>query len=335
MNKRVVISSGDYNGIGPEVLLKTLQNDSLEEITPIILSTSEVVDFYIDELSIDLEYYHAAEIKDIADGQINLLESYGDVRPTVNPGTFTRQSGKCSMLAVEKGLELCKNDQADALVTAPISKEAVNLAGYNIPGHTEFLAEHTGTEDFMMMLVHDKLRVGLATVHIPVAEISQQISEASVTKYISIMHQTLQRDFSISSPEIAVLGLNPHAGDGGIIGTEELDIILPALEAMREEGLNVSGPHPADGFFGNRKYEQFDGILAMYHDQGLIPFKTLSFGAGVNFTAGLPIIRTSPDHGTAFDIAGKNKANPSSFKEAFALAVKLAENRKKEAVRND
>lgn len=333
MNKRICISSGDYNGIGPEVVLKTLQLYSLEDITPIILSTSKVFDYYNDLLSAKISYHHTETINDLEDGKINLLESYGDHQPFVEPGAFTKQSGKCSMLAVEKGIQLCKNGHADALVTAPMSKEAVNLAGYHIPGHTEFLAEQTGTDDFMMMLVHDELRVGLATVHIPVSEVPQQLSKGSVSKYIRIMHQTLQRDFNIPIPNIAVLGLNPHAGDGGIIGTEEQDFIAPALEQMRAEDINVSGPHPADGFFGNQKYEEYDAILAMYHDQGLIPFKTLSFGAGVNFTAGLPIIRTSPDHGTAFDIAGKNKANPSSFEEAFSLAIELAKNRKKEAVK--
>jgi 4-hydroxythreonine-4-phosphate dehydrogenase len=184
----------------------------------------------------------------------------------------------------------------------------------------------------MMMLVNEGLRVGLASVHIPIAKVAKQLSKEKVLKYISVMHQSLQRDFNIGKPKIAVLGLNPHAGDGGIIGTEEIDFIAPALEQARSEDKNVTGPHPADGFFGNRKYENYDGILAMYHDQGLIPFKTLSFGSGVNFTAGLPIIRTSPDHGTAFDIAGKNQADTSSFSQAFSLAVRLSQNRKKEEV---
>lgn len=328
MSKHIAISSGDFNGIGPEVILKTLQSYNLDDITPIILSTSSVIDYYTDTLRSDLSYHHICTIEEAEKGAINLLESYGDETISVDPGAFTKQSGRCSMLAVEKGIELCKSQQADALVTAPISKEAVNLAGYHIPGHTEFLAEKTGTDDFMMMLVHDKLRVGLVSVHIPIAEVQKHISKNAVTKYIGIMHRALKRDFNIASPKIAVLGLNPHAGDGGVIGSEEQEIIHPALEQAQSSGIDVTGPHPADGFFGTRKYEHSDGILAMYHDQGLIPFKTLSFGAGVNFTAGLPIIRTSPDHGTAFDIAGQNKANPSSFKEAFKLAAKLAENRK-------
>ncbi len=332
MNYRIAISSGDLNGIGPEVILKTLASESLANITPIILSSADVIDFYCQNLSFDITFRHAHAIDDIEDGQINILESYNNESPSVEPGALTKTSGKCAMLAVERGIELCKSDQADALVTAPISKEAVNLAGYQIPGHTEFLAEHTSTQNFMMMLVNDNLRVGLASVHIPLAKVPEQISKQKLLNYISVMSESLQQDFNIAEPNIAVLGLNPHAGDGGIIGMEEIEIIAPAIEEAQSNGQNVSGPHPADGFFGNRKYKDYDGILAMYHDQGLVPFKTLSFGAGVNFTAGLPIIRTSPDHGTAFDIAGQNKANPSSFTEAFLLAVELAKNRKKEVV---
>lgn len=331
MSIRLAISSGDYNGIGPEVIIKTLQSRDLEGITSIILSSAKVIDFYLDTLDEHLEYRSIQSMDEVTDGAIYVLETYGDEDEPVKPGGFTRQSGNCAMLAVEQGIELCKNGKADALVTAPISKEAVNLAGYQIPGHTEFLAERTETDDFMMMLVHDKLRVGLVSVHVPLAEVPKHISTAAVSKYITVMHRSLQRDFDIAAPEIAVLGLNPHAGDGGIIGSEEKELIAPALERARAQGKTVTGPHPADGFFGTRKYEQCDGILAMYHDQGLIPFKTLSFGAGVNFTAGLPIIRTSPDHGTAFDIAGTNQANPSSFREAFDLAARLAKNRKQKA----
>lgn len=333
MKKRIAISIGDVNGIGPEIVIKSLLQQSLNNVTPIILSSKNVLDWWIDNLNQRLDYNHIHSIEDVAVGQINLLESYGNKEVTVAPGTLTKQSGQCAMLSVEKGIALCNSQQADALVTAPISKEAVNLAGYHIPGHTEFLAEKTNTSDFMMMLVHEDLRVGLATGHIPVAKIASTLSTALIKKYIKIMHKTLQNDFDITSPDIAVLGLNPHAGDGGVIGTEEQDIITPAINDIRSKNVSVSGPHPADGFFANKKYEQCDGILAMYHDQGLIPFKTLSFGGGVNFTAGPPIIRTSPDHGTAFDIAGTNKANPSSFIEAFKLADELIEHRNKRAVK--
>jgi len=333
MNYRIAISSGDINGIGPEIILKTLANESLEHLTPVILSSAGVINFYLKNLSIDISFHHARSVDDLADGQINVLESYDKESPKVVPGAFTKDSGKCAMIAVERGIELCKSNEADALVTAPISKEAVNLAGYSIPGHTEFLAKHTNTSNFMMMLVNDGLRVGLASVHVPLAEVPKHISKQKLLECISVMDASLKRDFNIAEPKIALLGLNPHAGDGGVIGMEEINIITPTIEQAKQNDYRISGPYPADGFFGNRKYKDYDGILAMYHDQGLIPFKTLSFGAGVNFTAGLPIIRTSPDHGTAFDIAGQNKANPSSFTQAFVLAVELAKNRNQKNTR--
>ncbi|MGM0545169.1 MAG: 4-hydroxythreonine-4-phosphate dehydrogenase PdxA [Bacteroidota bacterium] len=335
MQKRIAISIGDINGIGPEVVLKTLTNYPSEEVTPIILSSSSVLEYYLDTCDInDIEYHKTPNAGHIIDGTINLLESYGDKQISITPGEFTKQSGTCAMLAVEQGLQLCTSGQADALVTAPISKEAVNLAGYHIPGHTEFLADYTGTDDFMMMLVHDNLRVGLVSIHIPLTKVASAITKETVRKKILVMHTSLQNDFAIDKPRIAVLGLNPHAGDGGVIGTEEQEIISPVIEQVQSKGLEVLGPYPADGFFGNKKYAQFDGILAMYHDQGLVPFKTLSFGGGVNFTAGLPIVRTSPDHGTAFDIAGQNKADPSSFREAFTLAGQLVENRKQRSLQS-
>lgn len=332
MSHRIVISSGDFNGIGPEVILKTLASHPLKVVTPIILSSQSVIDFYLENLNIDLVYHHAKKLEDVKTGTINVLESYRDEKPIIKPGQFNEQSGKCAMLAVDCGIQLCRKQWADALVTAPISKEAVNLAGYNIPGHTEFLAEQTSTTDFMMMLVNNNLRVGLVTGHIPIAKIASELSVDKIARNIRIMHKSLQRDFNIADPKIAVFGLNPHAGDGGVIGTEEIDFIKPAIQIAKENDINSDGPYPADGFFGNRKQKHFDGILAMYHDQGLVPFKTLSFGAGINFTAGLPIIRTSPDHGTAFDIADKNQANPESFKKAFDLALQLSKNRKSEAI---
>ncbi|TYP95154.1 4-hydroxythreonine-4-phosphate dehydrogenase [Fodinibius salinus] len=332
MNNCIAITGGDFNGIGPEVILKTLSDQQDSNTTPVILSSPSVIDFYQSDLDSKIKYHLAQTAKDIRDDAINVLNPYKDESPVIEPGAFTKQSGKCAMLAVEKAIEFCLNGTTDAIVTAPISKEAVNIAGYNIPGHTEFLAEQTDTDEFMMMLVNNDLRVGLSSVHIPVKDVASSLSVDDITHQISLMNQSLQKDFSIARPKIAVLGLNPHAGDGGIIGSEETKIISPAINNARQQNIDASGPHPADGFFGNRKYENYDGILAMYHDQGLIPFKTLSFGAGVNFTAGLPIIRTSPDHGTAFDIAGQHKANPSSFKQAYKLADMLSKHRAKQTV---
>jgi 4-hydroxythreonine-4-phosphate dehydrogenase len=332
MGQRIAISSGDINGIGPEIILKTLRERELQDHTVIILSSESVIDFYAEELNIDLSYEVISSAEDIRDQKINILHAYEDEEPTILPGTLDQHAGACAMQTVEKGLKLNKQGQADALVTAPISKEAVNLAGYHIPGHTEFLAEHTDTSEFLMMLVNDGLRVGLASIHIPIAEVKQALTEESIIRDATIMHQSLQQDFNIDAPRIAILGLNPHAGDGGIIGKEEQELISPAIKKLIDRGIEATGPHAADGFFGNRKYEQYDGVLAMYHDQGLVPFKTLSFGAGVNFTAGLPIVRTSPDHGTAFDIACKGQANPSSFGQAFELAIELASNRKAKSI---
>lgn len=330
MALRLAISIGDINGIGPEVALKTLAEYSLEKVTPIILSHPKVVDYYAQISKLEINYHHIESEEDIRDNKINVLQVYPEEQILINPGVLTRQNGKNAMLAVEKGIDLCLANSADALITAPISKEGVNLAGYDIPGHTEFLAERTESPDYMMMLVHDQLRVGLVTIHVPVSEIDGLVKESTVYGRIEQMHQSLTNDFGITEPSIAVLGLNPHAGDGGYIGRKEITDIAPAIEQARTNYINVSDPQPADSFFGGKHYKKYDGVLAMYHDQGLIPFKTLSFGSGVNFTAGLPIVRTSPDHGTAFDIAGTDSADPSSFRQAFKLAAQLAQKRKQE-----
>jgi len=325
---KVAISIGDINGIGPEVALKSLAGRDLSQAAPILLGNRQVIEYYSKLLEQNLKFHFIRNPEEIEAGAINVLECYDNETVNLQPGELSEQGGKLAMMAVQAGIDLCVSDQADALVTAPISKEAINMAGYDVPGHTEYLADKTGTSEFMMMLVNEGLRVGLVSIHVPISEVPELITQSSVYTNIKIMHQSLNRDFTLDDPEIAVLGLNPHAGDGGIIGREEIEIIEPAIKKAQAEGIKATGPHPADGFFGNRKYKNSDGILAMYHDQGLIPFKTLSFGAGINFTAGLPIIRTSPDHGTAFDIAGKNLADPSSFSAAFELAIKLSENRK-------
>ncbi|MDZ7714868.1 MAG: 4-hydroxythreonine-4-phosphate dehydrogenase PdxA [Balneolaceae bacterium] len=328
MSVRIAISIGDIHGIGPEIVLKYVRDANLNEVTPIILGNAKVLNFYRINNKHDISFNEIESAHDVEEGVINLIEAYSNPA-SIEPGIISKKSGKYAMQAVEKGIDLCLSQQADALVTAPISKEAVNLAGYQIPGHTEFLAEKTDCSDFMMMLVHENLRVGLVTIHEPLASVPNLIDKNTLLYSLNLMNDSLKKDFQIESPKIAILGLNPHAGDGGYIGKEEIDIISPALEKAKENGINTLGPFSADAFFGGKTYEHFDAVLAMYHDQGLIPFKTISFGSGVNFTAGLPIIRTSPDHGTAFDIAGKNKADPSSFKEAMKLAQKLIENRKR------
>jgi len=324
---RVAISIGDYNGIGPEVILKSLQSYDYKEVTPIILGAGKIIDHYRKEMERPPAYKRIDSLEDLTESEVNLLECLEAEGIELRPGAVSAAAGRCAMRAVERGIELCMERKADALVTAPISKEAVNKAGYAVPGHTEFLAEKTGAKDYMMLLVNEGLRVGLLTTHIPLGRVASELSEARIVRALRIMDRSLRGDFGIEQPRIAVFGLNPHAGDGGTIGNEEQTMIGPAVEAAQSQDIAAEGPFPADGFFGNRSQQRYDGVLAMYHDQGLIPFKTLSFGKGVNFTAGLPIIRTSPDHGTAFDIAGKNLASPDSFRQALALAVELARKR--------
>lgn len=326
MKPTIAITIGDFNGVGPEIILKALSHVDLRISTPLILAPKEVLDFYARKLSLKVELNVCSYLDEIDTSYINLLNFETDTLD-INPGFQTEQSGLISMNSIELGIELTKAEISQAVVTAPISKEAVNLAGFKIPGHTEFLAEKTDTESVLMMLVNDGLRVALTTAHVPISKVSSAITESLILEKLGLLHESLKKDFNITDPKIAVLGLNPHAGDGGVIGSEEIDTIVPALEKASQSGLYAAGPFPVDGFFGQKLYKNYDAILAMYHDQGLAPFKLLSFGSGVNFTAGLPIIRTSPDHGTAFDIAGFGKADESSFVQAYELAVDLANRR--------
>lgn len=332
MTPIIAISMGDYNGIGPEVIIKTLAGTDLSLSTPVILGNHSVIEFYKKKTGLQLPLHKTEHPGEVKIGTINLLETSGDDDIDLSPGVLSASAGKASMVAVEKGVDLCLSGISDALVTAPISKEAIHQAGYGFPGHTEFLAEKTSARDYMMILASESesLRVGLVTIHIPLKDVARSISSGTVGKHLRILHKSLKLDFGLESPKIAVLGLNPHAGDGGVLGDEETNIIKPAIEqsVKTEPGLNAEGPFAADGFFGSTVYKKYDAVLAMYHDQGLIPFKTLTFGRGVNITAGLPVIRTSPDHGTGFDIAGKNAADESSFKAAYQMAYRMTVNKK-------
>jgi 4-hydroxythreonine-4-phosphate dehydrogenase len=245
----------------------------------------------------------------------------------VEPGRLTAESGRLAMRSVSMAIEECLDGRLDGIVTAPISKEAIQLAGFDFPGHTEFLAKQTAVKDFLMMLVSGDLRVALLTIHEPIARVAGLITQERILSSLNTLSDALRSDFGVEKPRIAVLGLNPHAGDGGVIGTEEIEIIKPALEAAQATGLDVAGPFPADGFFGRRGDKEFDALLAMYHDQGLAPFKALAMGAGVNVTLGLPIVRTSPDHGTAFGIAGEGVASADSMKEAILRASDIVQKR--------
>lgn len=328
MKQIIAISMGDFNGIGPEVTLKCLKNIDYSNSIPVWIGHKLVFEFYQEKLGFDLPAREMKHSDDAEAGFINIFQ-IGDhlQKPDISPGKIEAEAGKWAMDSVEAGIQLTLQKKADALVTAPISKEAIRMAGYQVPGHTEFLAEKTNTSQVLMMLVNGSLRVALVTIHEPLRNVPDLIEQNRIVNRLIVLNDSLKHDFGIESPKIAVLGLNPHAGDGGVIGMEEIDIITPAIAEASERGIEAEGPFPGDGYFGTRMNSQFDATLAMYHDQGLIPFKTLSFGKGVNFSAGLPIIRTSPDHGTAFSIAGENRADEASLLEAYRLAVILAENR--------
>ena len=325
----------DYNGIGPEIILKSFNDLKTNEVSFIALGHVSVFDFYKEKLQVNTELKEISALNESEAGKLNILNVVNDRLIDIEPGSLTADAGKASMVAVSEALDFCLAGNADAIVTAPISKEAIQLGGFDFPGHTEFLAANSGNKDFLMMLVNDELRVALGTIHIPLSKVSGLINENLILKKLEILDLSLKNDFMIKEPSIAVLGLNPHAGDGGVIGREELDVITPALQKASFKNINAKGPFPADSFFGSSRYKEFDAILACYHDQGLIPFKTLSFGKGVNYTAGLPVIRTSPDHGTAFDIAGLNLAGNGSVKAAIKLAIALAKNRKNHKISND
>lgn len=321
---RIGITIGDINGVGPEVVMKALaDNRMLSLVTPVIYGSSRVLTFYKKLLS--LEEFNFSTVK--AKGQyvhksINLVNCWDDVIE-INPGKATRETGAAALKALQCACAEIKEGLTDALVTAPIDKHTIHSDEFPFKGHTEFLAREFGAGDSLMFMVSENLKVGLVTDHEPISAVAGLINRGKVESKLQLMEQSLRRDFGISKPRIAVLGLNPHAGDGGLIGKEDEEVIKAVVSENRSKGKLVFGPLSADGFFGTAQYRQYHGVLAMYHDQGLIPFKTIAFENGVNFTGGLSIIRTSPDHGTAYNIAGKNQANEASMREAIFLAGEI------------
>lgn len=332
MNQRALphigISAGDLSGIGLQVVLKSLSEpDILRQLCPIIYCSQESIQKAAEVINLkSLSLKVIDKPSSALAGKINVLEAWKEELHS-QPGRPDEQSGRLALASLELVTRHLQDGKIDALVTAPIDKQNIQSDHFRFPGHTEYLAEKAGNPDHLMLLVSGPLRVGVVTGHIPVSRIAEELSSEKIYQKIGVIHQSLRNDFGIDRPKIAVLGLNPHAGDRGLIGKEEELIIMPALDKARQEGIQASGPFPADGFFGSSTYSEFDAILAMYHDQGLVPFKALSFGKGVNFTAGLPFIRTSPDHGTAYDRAVDGNADSSSFIEALKLAVDLATNR--------
>jgi 4-hydroxythreonine-4-phosphate dehydrogenase len=330
LNKiRVGITIGDMNGVGPEVVIKTFSDATMLQLcTPVIYGSGKVLSYYRKTLKIDdFNYNTIKSANEINLRKINLINCWQE-EADIKMGIADPASGKFAFTSLQKACEDLGNNQIDVLVTAPIDKKTMQQEGFRFPGHTEYLSQQFKSSGYLMMLVSDNLRVATVTGHIPLSEVPGALNKELIVQKINIMNASLKCDFGIRKPKIAVLGLNPHSGDNGLLGSEEQEFIIPAVKESFDKGIIVYGPYSADGFFGASLYKTFDGVLAMYHDQGLIPFKSVSFGAGVNFTAGLPVVRTSPDHGTGYDIAGKGLASESSFRHAVFLACDIVRKRR-------
>lgn len=324
---KVGISVGDINGIGIEIILKTfVDTRMLDFCTPVIFCSSKLLSIHGKALNLNVPVHGINTIDKVATGKVNALAITNE-QVNVEFGKETKEAGEYAFLSLEAATKALQNNEIDVLVTAPINKHNIQSDKFNFKGHTEYLESRLDGES-LMILMTDEIRIGLITGHIPVTEIADKITVDLIDKITAIMHASLIKDFGITKPKIAVLGLNPHCGDNGVIGKEDEEIIRPTLQKIQEKGQLIYGPYAADSFFGSEAYKNFDAVLAMYHDQGLGPFKTMAFGKGVNFTAGLSAVRTSPDHGTAYEIAGKNEANHSSFKEALFAAIKIYNTRK-------
>ncbi len=325
---KIGITHGDINGIGYEIILKTLSDaNMLEMCVPIVYGSSKIAAYYRKNIGLDNFSFnlikHPSEANPKRPNMINVLSD----EYKAEPGNATPLSGKAAFFSLERATEDLKKGFIDAIVTAPIDKKAIQSVNFNFPGHTEYLQQKFENSDVLMFFISENVKLATVTTHIAIKDVSQQLNSKLIYNKLKILHQSMIQDFGINRPKIAVLGLNPHASDHGLIGNEEQEIIIPALKQAREEKIMAMGPYPADGFFASLQFRKFDAILAMYHDQGLIPFKLLAFDTGVNYTAGLPCVRTSPIHGTAFDIADKNQANPSSFRHAIYAAIDIVKKR--------
>ncbi|PIU44656.1 MAG: 4-hydroxythreonine-4-phosphate dehydrogenase PdxA [Ignavibacteriales bacterium CG07_land_8_20_14_0_80_59_12] len=328
MKPIIAITVGDFNGIGPEVALKAVTSSMVRRIAePLLIGPRSIFEFTARTLGLlDSLSFADADLRSPIRAQrssVPIVDLPGYSEKDVRLGKVSSQAGRCAGEAIERAVQLCLNGPADAVVTAPISKEALHKGGFQFDGHTEFLAALTHTANPLMLFLSPSMRVALVTIHRPLREVAPLITGQHLTRVAQIFAKSLQSDFGIVKPRIAVLGLNPHAGEHGEIGEEEETVILPTIAMLRRKGINVAGPFSADTFFGTKAYAEADGVLAMYHDQGLIPVKLLHFHEAVNFTAGLPIVRTSPDHGTAFGLAGKGIANPGSMIAAVRAAVEI------------
>jgi len=325
---RVAITQGDTNGVGYEVILKVFSDPNILELcTPIIYGSPKIASYHRKALNLEVPYTIINHAEEARDGRVNLLACFDD-EIKIEMGQPSQEAGAAALKALDRAMTDYRSELYDVLVTAPINKATIQSPGFHFPGHTEYIETSVGEgQKALMILMNETLRVALVTTHLPIKDIAKAITKEGIIEKATIFHKALKRDFRISSPRIAVLSLNPHAGDNGLLGSEEKDIILPAIEELADKGIQAFGPFAADGFFGSGAYDHFDGVLAMYHDQGLAPFKTIALESGVNYTAGLPIVRTSPDHGTAYDIAGKGIADENSMRQAIFTAIDVFRNR--------
>ena len=326
---RVGITQGDGNGIGYEVIIKSLADARiLESFTPVIYGSSKIFGFYKKQIhNIEqMDTYVISSAREAHPRRINIVNCLPD-NVFVEPGQPTAESAKSAMKSLEWAVRDLRSGDIDVVVTAPINKRAMVNEGFGYTGHTEYLQEQFNAPDVAMIMVSDSLKIGVVTGHIPLKDVAPSLTSEKILSKIRLMNQSLIRDFGVIRPKIAVLGLNPHCGDGGLLGDEEQSIIFPAVQAANEEGILAFGPYSPDGFFGLGNYGKFDATLAMYHDQGLAPFKAIAFEQGVNFTAGLPVVRTSPDHGTAYEMAGRDEANPTSMMQSIFTAIDIYRNR--------
>lgn len=324
---RVGITHGDTNGVGYELILKAFENPEIFDLfTPIVYGSDIVAHHHRKVLDLPTQWRVVASAAEACCGQLNLVDVVGSDDVKIELGQPSKEAGRMARLALEAAVKDAKEGAIDVLVTCPINKASIQSAEFDFPGHTEYL-EHAFEGEGLMILMTETLRVALATSHLPIGEVAQHITTERIEAKLQQLHQSLKRDFCLTAPRIAVLSLNPHCGDGGLLGAEEDEVIRPVVSKLAEAGVPCFGPYSADGFFGAGMFKHFDAVLAMYHDQGLAPFKTLSMEQGVNFTTGLPIVRTSPDHGTAYDIAGKGQASPVSFLQSIYTAIDVYRNR--------
>jgi 4-hydroxythreonine-4-phosphate dehydrogenase len=327
-NIRIGITHGDINSISYEIIIKTFMDKRiLEDITPIVFGSSKAASYHRKVLDINNFNLNLVKTPSQAVANHTNIVNIIDQEVKIDLGKSTSVAGELAFMSLEAAINAMKNKEIDVLVTGPINKNNIQSDQFSFPGHTEYLAERFGEHDDLMLMIGNDIRIGVMTGHIPLREIPEMITRELILKKLRILNESLKMDFAVEKPKIALLGLNPHAGDMGLIGKEEQEVIIPAIEEANEEGILTFGPYPADGLFGSPNYRKFDAVLAMYHDQGMLPFKALAFDTGVNYTAGLPVVRTSPAHGTAYEIAGKGLASSESFREAVYLACDIFRNR--------